>query len=77
MDYQDLNNWADLANAVIVQAAQDYRETCLILKYRPDSRKQMKRKKSLERFFLSAWYKKLSALDGEALLANLKKECSV
>ncbi len=77
MDYEEFSRWADLANAVIVQAAQDYREACLMLKYHPDHRKQMKRKKSLERFFRSAWFKRLSALDGEILLAELKKECSV
>ena len=76
MDYDDLNNWADLANAVILQAVQDYREVCLTLKRRPDRRKLLNRKQSLERFFLSGWFKKLSALDGKTLLESLKKECS-
>ena len=76
MDYEDLNNWADLANAVILQAVQDYRETCRILKSHPDRKALLKRKKSLERFFLSGWFKKLSALDGKTLLETVKKECS-
>ena len=77
MDYEDLNNWADLANAVILEAVLDYREACMVLKYRPDRKVQMERKKSLEDFFRSGWFKILSGLDGETLLANLKKECSV
>ena len=77
MDYEDLNNWADLANAVVLQAVQDYRDACVILKYRPDLRKQQKRKKSLERFFLSGWFRKLTPLDGKTLLESLQKELSV
>ena len=77
MDERNLENWADLANAVIVQAAEDYRETCRILKHRPGQKKMQQRKKSLERFFLSGWFRKLSALDGKRLLEAIKKEMNV
>lgn len=77
MDYEDLNNWADLANAVVLQASQDYREVSLMLKYRPNQRRLLKQKETLECFFLSGWFKKLSGLDGEALLKSIQKEMSV
>ena len=78
MDYQDFENWADLANAVVLQAVEDYRETCRALERRCPGRTGLERRKeSLERFFLSGWFRKLSALDGKELLQSIQKEMQV
>lgn len=57
------NPWERLANAIIWQAAEDYRTK--------ESRTELEK---LDRFFHSAWFSALCRLDGEALLAKLKEE---
>ncbi len=57
------NPWERLANAIIWQAAEDYRNL--------ESRTELEK---LDRFFRSRWFSALCRLDGEALLAKLKEE---
>ena len=52
-----------LANAIVIQAVKDYRRT-----RNPAERAE------LERFFQSEWFSFLSNLNGDALLAQLRKE---
>ena len=55
--------YENLANAIIVQAVKDYRQT-----RNPADRA------TLERFFRSEWFSILTKLDGEALIEQLRKE---
>ena len=57
------NPWERLANAIIWQAAEDYRTL--------ESRTELEK---LDRFFRSAGFSALCGLDGEKLLARLKEE---
>lgn len=57
------NPWERLANAIIWQAADDYRTK--------ESRTELEK---LDRFFRSAGFSALCGLDGEKLLARLKEE---
>ena len=57
------NPWERLANAIIWQAAEDYRNL--------ESRTELEK---LDRFFRSAGFSALCRLDGEKLLARLKEE---
>ena len=57
------NPWERLANAIIWQAAEDYRTK--------ESRTELEK---LDRFFRSAGFSALCGLDGEKLLARLKEE---
>ena len=66
--------WEDLANAVVVQALEDYRNACARLRIRPDLRTQAARKRSLERFFRSRWLHTLSDADPELILEKIRKE---
>ncbi len=59
--------YENLANAIVAQAADDYRKI-LVLPQNDGSRR------SLERFFRSEWYRILTNLDGELLMQMLKKE---
>ena len=52
-----------LANAIILQAVKDYRHT-----YSPQTRAEIKR------FFRSDWFRALTPLDGEMLIAKLENE---
>lgn len=65
--------WEDLANAIILQAVEDYRDACDALRRRPDWLFQEKRKRSLESFFRSRWFHTLSALDAESILGEIRK----
>jgi hypothetical protein len=57
------NPWERLANAIIWQAAEDYRTK--------ESRTELEK---LDRFFRSAGFSALCGLYGEKLLARLKEE---
>lgn len=58
-----INAYEELANAIILRAVQDYRETY----YEPTLRE-------IERFFLSQWFMVLTKADGKAILNHLRKE---
>ncbi|MBQ2160130.1 MAG: hypothetical protein II442_08275 [Oscillospiraceae bacterium] len=63
MEALGTNPWERLANAIIWQAAEDYRTK--------ESRTELEK---LDRFFRSAGFSALCGLDGETLLARLKEE---
>ena len=52
-----------LANAIILQAVKDYRHT-----YSPQCRAEIKR------FFRSEWFRALTRVDGEMIIARLENE---
>ena len=67
-------NFEDLANAIILLAAQDYKvayRQANILSVGKSSRQECR---ELERFFRSDWYKKLTSVDGEYLIKILRKQ---
>lgn len=55
--------YEDLANAIILQAVDDYRNT-----------ERQKDRAAIERFFRSPWFSNLTSLDGEKLITELRKE---
>ena len=65
--------WEDLANAIVLQALEDYERTCRILRRRPDLRERALEKRSLEHFFASRWFRTLSPFPLEELI-RMKKE---
>ena len=68
--------WHDLANAVILQAVEDYRVVCRKLRRCPYLAGAAEAKLELEAFFASRWFKTLSEADGVALLESIKEEIS-
>lgn len=56
-------NFELLANAIILQAVRDYRHT-----YSPQVRAEIKR------FFRSEWFRTLTRVDGEMIIARLENE---
>jgi hypothetical protein len=65
--------WENLANAIVLQAIEDYGEACRALRRRPDLKIQAERKRSLERFFSSRWFHTLSALEILPILQKIGK----
>ena len=66
-------NWRDLAEAIIVQAATDYRRARYRNIKRPYQADTLREIDSIERFFRSVWFSVLTNLDGRKLLYDLKK----
>ena len=67
-------NWQELANAVIVQAAKDYRLAQYRNMKRPEQENTLREIRSLETFFRSKWFAVLSTLDGKRLLRDLREQ---
>lgn len=72
-----MNPYENLANAIIIQACKDYKKAYkrYLRKYRSTDKPDTELME-LEHFFRSAWYKTLTAVDGEYLMDRLKKEVS-
>ena len=68
--------WEDLANAIIIQAANDYTNTLHRLKKHPDNRLLAGEQRKIERFFSSTWFQILCPLDGRALIYRLRREAN-
>lgn len=67
-------NWEDLANAIILQAVEDYRKARKRVRTRPDQKIAQATIREVERFFKSWWFAQLTDVDGEMLLEKLQKE---
>ena len=63
MDSLYRENYEKLAQAIILQAVKDYRDSC-----------SYQMRCSIERFFRSEWFMVLTALDGEMLIKRLQEE---
>lgn len=66
--------YENLANAVIVFAAEDYRCVLRHLKKHPERRGLQEEKNRLGKFFHSEWYEMLTDIDGTYLIRKLKEE---
>jgi hypothetical protein len=69
-----IENFQDLANAVVLQAVKDYRGAMKVLKRYPRNAMAKAVRKENEEFFLSEWFKVLTNVDGARLLDKLQKE---
>ena len=63
-----------LANAIVLQAVDDYRKALKAVKRNPSSRAAIDEALSIERFFRSGWYSTLTSIDGEYLIRRLQEE---
>ena len=68
--------WRALADAIILQAADDYRRLTRRLITHPDEQDKASEKRRIERFLWSPWFGVLSDLDGRRLLRDLKADLS-
>ena len=71
--------YEELANAIVIMAAKDYRKALRTLKkgYNPSSEKYIraaKMKSDCERFFMGEWFKSLTDLDGRKIMENIQKK---
>ena len=67
-------NWEDLAQAVILQAVEDYRRARRRVRRFPDQKGAQATIREVGRFFRSRWFAQLADVDGEAILKRLRRE---
>ena len=67
-------NWEALANAVVLQAVEDYRAARVRAGKRPGSRKALAAVRKAEQFFLSPLFARMTGLDPGWLLKQLREE---
>ena len=65
--------YENLANAVIAQAAEDYRAALKKIKAHPQNKDAIDEALRIERFFRSGWYQRLTNVDGEFLIRKLQE----
>ena len=66
--------YEELANAIILQAVQDYRRALRALRRNPSIVLAEDVKTEVERFFLSDWFQALTNIDGEYMVKKLQEE---
>lgn len=70
------NPYEALANAIVLQAVNDYRAALKKVKKNPNNREALDEALQIERFFRSQWYQVLTSVDGEYLINRLRREAS-
>ena len=60
---EDMTPYENLANAIILKAVKDYRQS-----------KCVRTMEEIERFFRSGWFRVLTNINGEQLIRDLRKE---
>jgi len=63
-----------LANAIIIQAADDYRTSIRNLKINPRHKESLQMLQGCEDFFRSEWYQILTKVDGEMIMRKIREE---
>ena len=72
--WDDIRPWQRLANAIVKQAAHDYRSALHGLQLDPTSHSALAKKYEVERYFRSEWQMLLTKLDGEYLIEQIRIE---
>ncbi len=68
------DSYYNLANAIVAQAAHDYRESLVRLSQNRNGTMARSEKEECERFFRSQWYEGLSSNDGEKIMEKIREE---
>ena len=72
-----MNQFEGLSNAIIIQAAADYRLALKQLRQNPLFQPAIRMSYEVERFFRSDWFSILTRINGIELLARLKTEVEI
>ena len=66
------DEYAELVQAIVMQAVEDFHRARKILRLRPDSIRARRMARDVERFFRSVWFNTLTGLDGRDILEKLE-----
>ena len=68
------SSYRDMAGAIVVQAARDYRRALQMLKKNPKNEKAQMTKDEVERFFFSEWYQVLCEVEPTVVIREIRRE---
>ena len=68
------SGYEELANAIIIKTAEDYREAAERLRVNPKDHEARREIRKCEKFFNSKWCCLLSEVDGKMILRKLREE---
>ena len=66
--------YTELANAIVIQAAKDYRKALKTLKRYPRYEPAKAVVAEVDEFFRSDWYRMLTSVDAEMLMRKIRRE---
>ena len=66
--------YRELANAIIVQAVDDYKRCQKKLRKKPENQEALMELRQIEKFFYSEWYKFLTDIEPERLIRRLEED---
>lgn len=69
-----MDSYEKLANAIVLQAAKNYRTALKRVARHPKDRDGLAAKNECERFFRSGWFGILTGIDPEMLMRKLQME---
>ena len=69
-----MTGYQALANAIVLQAAKDYKAAIRQMKRHPGTRAGMGTVIQIEKFFHSAWFGVLTDIDPDYLIKRLRRE---
>ena len=69
-----MSGYEALANAIIIQAAKDFRAAYKRMKRFPNDARVQDEVREITKFFCSQWFVMLSDVDGPTLLKKMKDE---
>ena len=69
-----MDSYENLANAIVIQAAKDYRLALKRLRHHPYDRDAALMKSECESFFHSGWFGALTSIDPGILIHRLQSE---
>jgi hypothetical protein len=69
-----VSGYEALANAIIIQAAKDFRAAYKRMKRFPNDGRAQEEVREITKFFCSQWFVMLSDVDGPTLLKKMKDE---
>lgn len=68
-----MDGYENLANAIVLQAAKDYRKALRKLSRNAQSKDAKRTVSEVEKFFRSDWYKILTSVDSELFIKKLRE----
>ena len=69
-----IDPYEDLANAIVLLTAKDYRNALKKLMKYPRHESAKRTKAEVERFLRSDWYRELTSVDGDYMLKKIRSE---
>ena len=73
-EYMITNPWQNLADAIVIQAAKDYRQMLKRLNRKSNNETAKTAIRRIEQFFRSEWHETLTGVPAELLIRKLREE---